>query len=586
MTQADESTIRLRCPQCFERLKAPAALAGTGRRCPRCQCVFRVPEKSRDSVNRHGGPRELYEMDDRALIPTSTTPPSDRPSYILVTCPTCNTRIHAAADQLGQAINCPDCDTQTFVLPPEPSEPKSQETAPNDAVDEYALADEVEHAPGEVLPAEQTFFPVHCPTCNTLMKFSEEQVGQQAVCPDCLVPLTVPPAPEGRVERDTADERAGRTGRYSVEERPPGSAGDREYILAVCPVCSTRLHPTFDQVGRQIVCPDCEKPFVVQPPKQRPPARRAKAYDPDEAAKAPRMRFVDDYRRLGKDGEISAAEQPEPVGRTRLRRSNVPDRPLLSGVFTFPFYPGCWPRWIGLSAWLMAAMYLLQIAAAFHAGNAAERFIAVMGTAFAFMIGVFASAVAMVHGMSILRETAVGQDEVEDWPDAMFLDWIGECFYVLVAVSVAVLPGVGLFGLLGQYTGEAGTSIVLVTMFLFTPIILISMLEKNSPLSILSWPVVRSLGYCWWAWIKFFLITFLLFGVAGFSSIAALRHIPYLGAALAVMVMMAAMMIYFRLMGRLAWCCQRKSELDNLAAEDDENEDGEEDDDGGLANGD
>ncbi len=530
-----------------------------------------MPEKSCDSVNRHGGPRELYEIDDRAA---ATGP--DRPSYILVICPTCNTRIHAAADQLGQPINCPDCDTQTFVLPPEPPESEPQETAPNEVVEEYALADEVEHAPGEVLPAEQTYFPVHCPKCNTLMKFSEEQVGQEAVCPDCLVPLTVPPAPEGRVERDldlwsadlNADERAGRTGRSSVEEGPRGSAGDREYILAVCPVCNTRLHPTFDQVGRQIVCPDCEKPFVVQPPKQRPPARRAKAHDPDEASESPRVRVVDDYRRLDKDGEISEVEQPEPVGRTRLRRSNVPDRPFLSGVFTFPFYSGCWPRWLGLSLGLWGVLYLMMNALECAALGGKYLPFAMIYCGMAGICGVVWGFTSIGFGVAVLRDTAAGNDQIEDWPSFNFLDWWGDCFFVINSAALCALLELGLSWALGE-SALVGGLMIAVSLGLF-PVFFLSMVEAQTPMDPFSLPIWKSLFTVWSAWGAFYVMTTLLtFLIAlGWWQIGMIH--PYSGMVFGAIVVVPGMMIYFRLLGRLAWCCQRKSELDNLAAEDDE----------------
>ncbi len=562
MTQADESTIRLRCPQCFERLKAPAALAGTRRRCPRCQFVFRVPEKSRDD-----GPREMYKIDDRA-----SSAVSDRPSYILVICPTCNTRIYGTQDQLGQPINCPDCDTQTFVLPPKPSDSESRKTASSDVVDEYALADdevrrpevEVEHAPGEVVAAEQTLFPVHCRTCNTMMKFSEAQVGEQAVCPDCRVPLTVPPAPEKQVERDldlwsaelAADESAGRVGQYRIREKDQRDEEQEQYVLAVCPVCDTRLHPTRDQVGQQIVCPDCDKRFTVPSPRQ--PERK---YDPREQSGQP---YEVSQPNQGSTAELVFASrrrrdlaQQKWRNRRSTRFSHAPPRwTFFSGVYTFPFYSNSLAKWIVLS--VFSAIVLFLVGVALEAGS--HRNIASLASAI-FLLGVVGTVgmvcLAAICGamLAIFTDTAYGYDQVENWPDAVFIDWVTDAFFLINSVCLSAIPVGCLAWVLGSREILLGP-LLPASLIVLAPIVLLSMLETGlslNPFSVIVW---QSLFKVWRAWGLFYVETAIIAAAVG--SLAALGGLEM--APLLAPLLIAALMIYFRLLGRLAWCCGQYSQ--------------------------
>ena len=124
--------------------------------------------------------------------------------YIPVICPVCKTRMLATPEQVGQELVCPDCQTRCPVPPPA-ERPAAAEEAPKarqgpDA--EYGLVAGVDQPPpGSEAYAEHV--AVECPVCHTRLHFTLDQVGQTAVCPDCLVPLVVPrpkPKPPAYVE--------------------------------------------------------------------------------------------------------------------------------------------------------------------------------------------------------------------------------------------------------------------------------------------------------------------------------------------------------------------------------------------------
>jgi len=233
---------------------------------------------------------------------------------------------------------------------------------------------------------------------------------------------------------------------------------------------------------------------------------------------------------------------------------------FFSGVFSFPFYAGSWSRWVGLSMAASVALGLLGIAVLLMAGPGMGYFSAVpwvigmLFFAFAGFVGLAWAAVASVFLLAILQDTAAGNDEVEDWPSAMFTDWILECVYVLNAFTLSVLPGVAITQALGFHNPASWMAVPAAGFVLF-PLVLLSMLEADSAVKPFSLPVWRSLFGMGWAWGLFYAEAVVLV-VAFFllSGLALLLPWP-LAIPLVATVLVAALMIYFRLIGRLAWCC-------------------------------
>jgi hypothetical protein len=232
-------------------------------------------------------------------------------------------------------------------------------------------------------------------------------------------------------------------------------------------------------------------------------------------------------------------------------------------VFTFPAYRTSWPRWLGLSLGLILPLLLGRIAvglAMAPAGPWAEAvpWIVSMGLfGVTFVLGSIWGVVAAAQYLSIVRDTADGCDQIEDWPDAVFLDWIGEFFFFVSSLGIAALPGVALARVL-ETAGVPGWLTVSVSLLLIFPISLLALLETNSPLNPFSLPVWRSLVTSWWAWGMFYVETTVLVAAAGYLAVLAATHVPIAGIALAVPALsVGALMIYFRLLGRLAWRCGR-----------------------------
>jgi len=555
---AADGAIRFRCPRCLTRLKAPASRAGKRQRCPRCQLVVEVPPRSKP--DRTGEEYPVWEGAD---------PPLAGPqAYIAVTCPVCQTRIAGTPEQVGQQVRCPDCGTTT-IMPP----PAVKKTPPRTQLEEYALCEDLEDPPADPPAAEQKHIPVYCPLCNTLMQCTEDEVGQVTVCPDCGTSTVVhPPAPAAK--KGPADFRVGAQEEYALAEGedqpPPGSVAYQPQIAVVCFVCGTRMHATADQVGQEIVCPDCGIVSVVPPPVERRPPRYdldGTEYAAGQGAELPEYQSPGEYRWVGHTASPEA-EGEEEHERELPRRRAAPIRwPMLRGVFTFPLYRSVWLRCVVMSVLAVALAYgacgaitLSAQAPKVVAGAGAEYAAPLMGsmmlTAVVGILGLMWAAVMSVSCLAIIGDTAAGNDQIENWPDpARFVDWIGEAFYLGNSALLSTAPGLGIAWAVNSNAPPywAAAPISLLVML---PILLLSMLEAGSPLNPISPAVWWSFGAAWWAWGLFYFETAILAAALAGLGWVVVEHYGLPGLAPASVVLVPALFIYFRLLGRLAWCCK------------------------------
>ena len=519
-------------------LEVPASEAGTRRRCPHCYRVWEVPRES--TADR---PLEEYAVRDG----TDWTPEPDV-QYVTLVCTVCQARLHATVDRVGREIVCPDCGTPAVVPPPEAKEARAKKPAA--PLEAYALQDEVDGDAAGLRPSQQTFVRVICSLCGTLMQAAEDQVGHEIVCPDCDTPSVVHPPAERPAESRSGDVAVGDGAGYVLAEeakRPPGqSAAEQIYLAVQCPVCGTRLHTTEDQAGKEIVCPDCDRPVVVPaaPPKSKPkPDLRVAAgkdYPVGKAAAVPEFKplFVPPrwHARLDESGSDKARPLP-------------PQWPMIAGVFGFPFSRSARNTWMALSAGVALFLFVL------FGGPAAFR--GPLSLSAAFVLGPMLAVAGSVRLLAVLGDTACGLDEVENWPEPPYIDWMGESFFVINAGLFSATPWFVLTRLFDFSTMTDVFLLVEGSTLLF-PVVLLAMLEANSPVSPVSSMVAVSLVRAWAAWVMFYAESAVLAAAAGGLALAAGVWIPWLGLFLAAMLLTAAMMIYFRLLGRLAWCIAAK----------------------------
>ncbi|MDZ7615861.1 MAG: hypothetical protein U1E05_02590 [Patescibacteria group bacterium] len=148
VTAVYQTYIPVECSLCRTRMLATEAEVGRKLVCPDCGTATVVPPLARPAsrlaatvvadVTEAG-----YAV--RALAETAAGEPDPYASWFPIICPQCSTRLHAAPEQVGKEIACPDCETRFVIRAPAASRPKVN--APADGEAGYAVGAKDEPPP-------------------------------------------------------------------------------------------------------------------------------------------------------------------------------------------------------------------------------------------------------------------------------------------------------------------------------------------------------------------------------------------------------------------------------------------------------
>ncbi len=320
----------------------------------------------------------------------------------------------------------------------------------------------------------------------------------------------------------------------------------------VCPQCGTPSERAVDPDDPLHTCPRCGVVYSEGDSIEEEPSAPALAEE-DLGA---------DLTSRRKDGEAFA-------GRTFMPRDRpeVPQHPFLVGTFTFPWQRGVALRWLVLVILFATGSFLGESAAALGNQAGIDTWTAALfATLFAVLLMMAASFLTMLYGLTILQDTAVGCHGVEDWPDANLFDGVAESFFVTNALGLAGLTGAVVFqgtGFLDDWRWQLVLT-VSATVLVF-PIILLSMLEAASPLMPISvevWSSVMDEPASWFAFYSTSTLVLLVMLAAMAGGLFLPDHEIVWRIWTVAVIPLAAItffFIYFRLLGRLAWCCSPQS---------------------------
>jgi hypothetical protein len=305
------------------------------------------------------------------------------------------------------------------------------------------------------------------------------------------------------------------------------------YTYSFCRQCDARVELGRIAFGASVTCPACGSCFTIDPPQQ-----------------------VHDGAGQGRGEEAEPRQSAwDAAGGGSLARL------FFAGTFTLPLRPdSLWPT-LTLCFNTIVLVGAVRLGAwCFNADSAefdrATRLLLANGLMFSLAFGsvvlVAWSFLASAYGMAILRETAQGVDAVKDWPNVFALEDLGEIVYVANSLVLASLPGAAAIPIWNRFEVPLPWAIGASIVVLF-PILLLSMLAADSPSHPLSLPVWKSLGGHWPAWLGFHITTCAIGAAAVATEIALRRQTGWVTEVLVSgVVLAAAWMIYFRLLGRLA----------------------------------
>ncbi len=269
------------------------------------------------------------------------------------------------------------------------------------------------------------------------------------------------------------------------------------------------------------------------------------------AERAPLPINVEKLMRDAEKPRVVEAEPPPP-----------PEWPMFSGVFNFPWYMDSVGYWAVISLGFVLTFLLLgfMFYAAAHVGLIAFRALALPTIA----LSLLTTAYAFACCLKVIEETACGWDSVDIEVGIDWKEW-GWCWlYVMVLLTEAALIGALVWvpfswlssvnPVTAPLVSAVGTLVSVFVALVIFPIFLLSAMAAGSawlPLAISK--VTGTMGAQWLVWLLFYLETGAI-TVAWCAVTVASDFVPWLAPFVSGPALAAAMLIYARLLGRLALC--------------------------------
>lgn len=450
-------------------------------------------------------------------------------------CPRCNGSVTVDESAAGQRVQCPHCD-QAFVAP-------GVATSKNDDDDWLTLKDE----PAQANPAQPTGAPTNPPPAApnlsaedqaVLSEFTQdldEFTAEIDAPPPAAKPLDPPPPQSSGMAAMMGGPAPARP---ATPAKPARTSS--EYRVR-CHLCGTFTYVKPAQTGATIKCSDCHSPIIVPPP---PKEKTKPDLDPEDAQtfalEARAAERKDPFQRSA-DDLLEEAAREDDDNDDAIYTDTPSVKEWASRVFGIFLDPGVLAHWLILSTFAGLPTY-------FALGF--ESPILMLGL---FPAGFFLGTIVVSCGFAILQSVANEEDTVSEWPVFDVYGWISQLFGVFSAAFVAAVPALVItqFIFKGSLIGVGLTMFSIYSLF---PIVLLSMLDMQSPFIPFSAEVARSFTKCEEAWGGFYFSSGMLFvGLfLMFMFITALANIQ-ISAIITIFLSIAATFIYFAMIGRLAY---------------------------------
>lgn len=424
-----------------------------------------------------------------------------------------------------------------------------------------------------------------CKTCNAQLQAAAAAAGESFVCPHCEHAMRVPqPNAIGVIRSGGRDKEATEA--------------------VVCPVCNTRVTIQSGDLGKRVMCPDCETAFVAKLAAKKKPAPAKNdlsdddgyslkdAVHDDTSAKELAARYFEEaerqtkaekerhtlsdkpYQKLVEEVAVrsydpdSAPEKkresltPEDYD-PRAARVKYPIALTPEAIATdFKFFADIQflTRWIVTSVGMAIVQYMAINAVIL--GSGAADFAAYFNSFSLTTLTVVVGAVLLVYlasaFMNVATSIASGVPNLE-WPDTPAFDRIMETIFLVVALLLSVLPA-GLVGtLISQYLAipVGGLS------FLLFPYFYLALLDSGSPIIPFSGAILSAVGRKLHKWVLFYLVTgvvllavLALGGIGYYFSGEGYKYVKYM--VLPAGVLTTGYVLFYAVwLGKLGWECSQ-----------------------------
>jgi DNA-directed RNA polymerase subunit M/transcription elongation factor TFIIS len=391
-----------------------------------------------------------------------------------------------------------------------------------------------------------------CPKCGNRLRVLPDQIGTTVRCPKCNAKFVI----------------------GGSRQKARSSAAKAESASSAAPALDDEAYLPEIPLKRSTIVPEEPTPLVPEahpsmvPEEPRPLATDEPAILPEEQMSdvspyaAQQSAYEVDWR-TADDVEMEAPHERPPVGEElhleKARRRglvreydavNPPKWTFFSGVFSYPWRGVNLSRWTAMSFGLsLAGLASFKVLEYVGLMNGLLTNLAVQGlvlSMFAIVITLGALSFAAASCQAAIQDTADGHDLPQE---ASLPEWDHWVITFLAWLSLWAAAGAIGFPL----SLAIGPAAFLITAALFFPILLLSAMECDSYIVPFSPPVLRTLGYFWHGWLMFYLLTTGMIAGWVVAFDFCLPQAPNLTVLLSGPVLAAIMLIYARLLGRVAW---------------------------------
>lgn len=393
-----------------------------------------------------------------------------------------------------------------------------------------------------------------CPQCGNRLRLLADQAGQQVICPKCKTVLTVV-SKDGEVSAVIGASLPAAGGKAPA----PRPINVKPVKIVIEPAGD--LHPE-NAPPAELQAPSDDDAYEPEIPLQRSFIAAVDEPVPLLAADATQVAYDVDWSKAG-ELEAEPHHRPPPgaapdylasaKAKGLLReeiRLTPPRSTFLSGVFGYPWQGANLARWAVMSFGLVVSgeitAYIVQYLMRPGVGLNAllMPILCMIGGAMCLLTIVYCSP----HFLAAVEDTANGHDEVLESTVPPWDQWFlsGISLLTLWLMSGAIGFPLSLIPAIGPIA-------VPIASCVFFPVLVLSALESGSFFVPLSPVILRTLGKRAFMWIAFYFISSIVVATWAVPTVWAFEFSPELVILLSAPALAAVILIYARLLGRLAW---------------------------------
>ncbi len=457
----------------------------------------------------------------------------------LFVCTACGAVLPVGESHLGKKCRCGRCGKVSVVSGDHNSEDHNAEDSPRRRAKRS--------------PASNQRIHFYCRVCDTHLAARAQDVGRKAKCHDCGALTQVPPPPKPRPKKVPKAMHGQQYGLWGVDDAPSPAelrAKQPKFFPVFCRNCDTLMHAKFEQVGKKLACPDCgAKTVVVEPlkpkSKKSPLVPDGHEYQLDAKHVLPKRLMPQFTHSQTVDREARAAV--DPIRQERVDRPKIPRLPILQGVMKMLVRMPVVTWYFWLSGVALTAGGFLLIVSMINPIAAIPFFLAAAAGALLSL-----SAIAAIC-LAVLTESSEGNDRLYNPPGPVFLDWMGDVFYLIFPAVLAMAPWWLLCMTLQQELTREHQGLLMFVGWLFTfPLLLLSSLENGSFMEPFSFRIFGSVTKRPGHWLLFVVESAVIVG-GTLAAVGAMATRSPAAALFVIPLCVASALLYFRILGRFAW---------------------------------